>query len=100
MLQSTYGECDLEKEKVVGSGWFTEDPREIQQRLELEYHLISYNQINHFLLRFSCRWKTANFSAGDVLIFTNRTIHMSTKNTTNKYGDMAPMFISPYLHVM
>ena len=32
MLQSTYGECDLEKEKVVGSGWFTEDPREIQQR--------------------------------------------------------------------
>ena len=40
MLQSTYGECDLEKEKVVGSGWFTEDPREIQQRLELEYHLI------------------------------------------------------------
>ena len=66
----------------------------------MRHIILSPHIINCFLLRFSCRWKTANFSAGDVLIFTNRTIHMSTKNTTNKYGDMAPMFISPYLHVM
>ena len=30
-LQATYGECDLEKEGVTGSGWFTENPREIQK---------------------------------------------------------------------
>ena len=30
-LQATYGECDLEREGVTGSGWFTENPREIQK---------------------------------------------------------------------
>jgi len=64
-LQETYGNCDIEKENIVGSGWFTEDPLEVQEK-------------------FSCKWKTANFEAGDVLIFTNRTLHMSTKNITNK----------------
>lgn len=64
-FQATYGECDLEREGVTGSGWFTENPREIQKM-------------------FNCQWKTAEFSAGDVLIFTNRTIHMSTKNTSDK----------------
>jgi hypothetical protein len=34
------------------------------------------------LARFNCSWKTAAFDAGDVLIFTNRTLHMSTKNTS------------------
>merc|ERR1712037_697135 len=60
-LQETYGSCDLEAESVEGSGWFTEDPTEISSR-------------------FNCDWKTESFSAGDVLIFTSRTIHMSTKN--------------------
>lgn len=64
-LQDTYGSCDLEAEGVSGTGWFTEDPAELEQR-------------------FNCSWKTANFSAGDVLIFTTRTIHMSTKNITNR----------------
>lgn len=62
-LQETYGSCDLEAESVEGSGWFTEDPTEISAR-------------------FGCDWKTESFSAGDVLIFTSRTIHMSTKNTS------------------
>jgi len=63
-LQETYGSCDLEAESVEGSGWFTEDPTEISTR-------------------FNCDWKTESFSAGDVLIFTSRTIHMSTKNTSD-----------------
>jgi len=64
-LQETYGSCDLEAENVSGTGWFTEDPGEVETK-------------------FNCNWKTSDFSAGDVLIFTTRTLHMSTKNLTNK----------------
>ena len=30
-VQATYGECDLERENITGSVWFTENPREIQK---------------------------------------------------------------------
>lgn len=63
-FQATYGSCDLEAENVAGSGWFTEDPEEISTK-------------------FSVSWKTADFGLGDVLIFTSRTIHMSSKNVTD-----------------
>ncbi|XP_065830748.1 uncharacterized protein [Oscarella lobularis] len=63
-FQSTYGNMDLEAEHLQGSGWFTEDPLEIVER-------------------FGGVWKTANFKAGDALIFTLRTVHMSTVNTTH-----------------
>eukprot|EP00058_Branchiostoma_floridae_P027131 XP_002612622.1 hypothetical protein BRAFLDRAFT_78751 [Branchiostoma floridae] len=46
-----------------GTGWFTEDPLEITRR-------------------FGGQWKSADFQAGDVLIFTMRTVHMSTVNST------------------
>ena len=29
-------------------------------------------------------WKTADFGIGDVLIFTSRTIHMSSKNVSDR----------------
>ena len=32
--KATYGECDLERENITGSGWFTENPREIQKMLD------------------------------------------------------------------
>ncbi|XP_020912949.1 uncharacterized protein LOC110250675 [Exaiptasia diaphana] len=63
-FQETYGSMDLEKEGVVGSGWFTEDANEITTR-------------------FGGQWKTANFQAGDVLVFTQRTVHMSSVNTSH-----------------
>ena len=31
-FQETYGSCDIEKENILGSGWFTEDPREIEEK--------------------------------------------------------------------
>ena len=34
--------------------------------------------------RLGGRWKTENFDAGDVLVFTMRTLHMSARNTSNK----------------
>jgi hypothetical protein len=46
---------DLEKEGLKGSGWFTEDPNEITTR-------------------FGGKWKTTNFQAGDVLVFTQRYV--------------------------
>ena len=30
--QETYGSCDIEKENIIGTGWFTEDPREIEEK--------------------------------------------------------------------
>ncbi|XP_023933614.1 uncharacterized protein LOC106156914 [Lingula anatina] len=49
-FQETYGSCDIEKANLVGTGWFTNDPYEITSK-------------------FGGQWKTADFKAGDVLIF-------------------------------
>ncbi|CAF3609161.1 unnamed protein product [Rotaria sp. Silwood1] len=72
-LQHTYADMDVERDKLQGTGWFTEDPMEF-------YHLDDACQ--------PCDsnpiWKTTAFSAGDILIFTIRTIHMSSVNLTNK----------------
>ena len=55
----------MEKEQLDGTGWFTTDPAEAS--------------------RFSSgQWQTADYQAGDVIIFTMKTIHMSTTNTTDK----------------
>ena len=55
---------------MSGTGWFTEDPTELEQRYDEE----CFAQLEDCfsLFRFNCSWKTANFSAGDVLIFTTR----------------------------
>merc|ERR1712150_151236 len=64
-LRNTYGLMDMEKENLGGTGWFTSDPAEAS--------------------RFSSgKWQTADYQAGDVIIFTMKTIHMSTTNTTDK----------------
>ncbi|RUS71725.1 hypothetical protein EGW08_020507 [Elysia chlorotica] len=62
-FQATYGNMDAEKVGLKGTGWFTEDPSEITRK-------------------FGGSWKTADFRAGDALIFNLRTVHMSTTNTT------------------
>lgn len=64
-LRKTYGLMDMEKQNLEGTGWFTIDPAEAA--------------------RFtSSQWQTADYRAGDVIIFTMKTIHMSTTNTTDK----------------
>ena len=64
-LRNTYGVMDMEKENLDGTGWFTSDPAEAS--------------------RFSSgQWQTADYQAGDVIIFTMKTIHMSTTNITDK----------------
>ena len=44
---------DVERDHLNGTGWFSDDPEEIVQR-------------------FGSVWKTADFKAGDVLIFSMR----------------------------
>ncbi|XP_078698534.1 1-deoxypentalenic acid 11-beta-hydroxylase-like isoform X1 [Branchiostoma floridae x Branchiostoma belcheri] len=62
-FQETYGSLDVEEARLKGTGFFTEDPDEITRR-------------------FGGQWKSSDFQAGDALIFTMRTVHMSTVNTT------------------
>lgn len=63
-FQETYGSCDIEAEGLEGTGWFTEDPTEVEA--------------------LGGRWVTADFRAGDILIFRLQTPHMSTRNNTNR----------------
>lgn len=71
-LQQTYANLDVDRDRLQGTGWFTEDPMEF-------YHFKTEDQ------RFAQPiWKTTAFSAGDILIFTMRTIHMSSVNLTRK----------------
>eukprot|EP00040_Diaphanoeca_grandis_P026257 m.146879 g.146879 ORF g.146879 m.146879 type:complete len:364 (-) comp30505_c0_seq1:372-1463(-) len=63
-LRETYSSMDAEAVGLDGTGWFTSDPDEIIER-------------------FGGVWKTTDFKAGDVLMFTMHTTHMSTTNVTN-----------------
>ena len=64
-LRNTYGKFDVEKERLHGSGWLTEDPLELTAK-------------------FGGKWRTTDFKAGDILMFGLWTIHCSTTNQTNQ----------------
>lgn len=49
-----------------GNGWLTRSPLSLDDR-------------------YSCKWVTENFQAGDVVIFGLNTLHCSTVNTTDEY---------------
>lgn len=63
-IRTTYGAMDVDRDKVTG--WFSEDPVEIVDQ-------------------YGGRWATAEFKAGDALIFGMYTMHGSLTNTTNRY---------------
>ena len=67
-LRATYGEMDHERDGLDGTGWFTEDPMEVTRLFG----------------RKAARWRTADFYAGDVLVFGMKTLHMSTTNVTQR----------------
>ncbi|CAK8990022.1 unnamed protein product [Durusdinium trenchii] len=64
-FRATYGRLDLDEADVGGSGWFTEDPREI--------------------IAFGGQMETAHFRPGDVVLFTMHSIHGSSVNCTDRY---------------
>merc|ERR1712187_191384 len=61
-VRDTYGSIDLDNEDIGGNGWFTEDPEEVA--------------------RFGGVWRTAEYSPGDIVIFTMHTFHGSSVNQT------------------
>lgn len=63
-LRDTYGRMDVDRDRV--SGWYANDPFEVVEK-------------------FGGRWLTTDFQAGDVLVFTMFTLHMSTANLTNRW---------------
>ncbi len=63
-LRESYGRTDVDRDGT--DGWFTSDPTEVTQK-------------------FGGRWCTADFRAGDVMIFGMYTLHASTTNTTDRY---------------
>lgn len=63
-VHQTYGKMDVDRDHV--DGWFSNDPR-------------------HLAKTYGGQWKTTNFRAGDVLIFSMRTIHASLTNTTRTF---------------
>jgi len=67
-LRSTYGQMDVDRDDIAGTGWFSEDPDEVS--------------------RYSDgvgKWATTNYRAGDVVVFTLKTMHASLDNQTNRY---------------
>jgi hypothetical protein len=65
-LQETYGNLDVEKDNFTGTGWFGTDPREVAA------------------LDPGAQWMSGDYSAGDLIMFGMRTIHMSTANVTDR----------------
>jgi hypothetical protein len=63
-MRETYGQMDVDRDRV--DGWFSNDPMEITRK-------------------FGGMWKTAEFRAGDVMIFPMFTLHGSTNNTTARW---------------
>ena len=70
-LRETYGHYDVDRTLMRGangsfSGWFSFDLTEITER-------------------FGGRWRTANYRAGDVLVFTPYTMHCGLDNNSGRY---------------
>lgn len=62
-LRETYGAMDVDRDNV--QGWFSKDPHEL-------------------LAMSGSRWLTADYRAGDVLLFGMHTMHMSCTQSTDQ----------------
>ena len=70
-LRETYGHYDVDGTLMRGangsfSGWFSFDLSEISER-------------------FGGRWRTANYRAGDILVFTPLTMHCGLDNNSDRF---------------
>lgn len=63
-VKETYGQMDVDRDKV--GGWFSDDPQEL-------------------LDKYGGQWQTAEFRAGDALIFGMFTMHGSVANQTDRF---------------
>lgn len=60
-LHETYGRLDVDRDRIADTGWLTDEPLELEGT-----------------------WRTADFEAGDVIVFGMRTFHAATANTTDE----------------
>ncbi|MEO1059856.1 MAG: phytanoyl-CoA dioxygenase family protein [Actinomycetota bacterium] len=63
-LRETYGRVDVDRDNI--DGWFTTEPFDVTDE-------------------FGGTWATAEFRAGDVVLFGMRTLHASTTNLTTRH---------------
>jgi len=63
-LRDNYGQMDVDRDRVTG--WFSDRPSELVEK-------------------YGGTWATAEFRAGDALIFGMYTMHASLTNRTNRY---------------
>eukprot|EP00931_Biecheleriopsis_adriatica_P113829 TRINITY_DN8905_c0_g1_i2.p1 TRINITY_DN8905_c0_g1~~TRINITY_DN8905_c0_g1_i2.p1 ORF type:complete len:399 (-),score=23.80 TRINITY_DN8905_c0_g1_i2:409-1605(-) len=84
-IRETYGRMDVEtgveiegaRRKYEGTGWLTTDPMDVCGLTSSAGEKTSHSQSNK-----PC-WRTCPcFQPGDILVFTQHTLHMSLKNTT------------------
>jgi len=64
-VRETYGALNLDTGDVGGTGWFSEDPDEVAS--------------------YGGHWETAEFEAGDVVVFGMHTMHGSCVNQTGRW---------------
>ncbi len=57
-IRRTYGELDVDRDHIHDTGWFTDEPLELG----------------------AGQWRTADFEAGDVIVFGLHTMHAATTN--------------------
>ena len=60
-IHETYGRLDVDRDRVADTGWLTDEPLELDGK-----------------------WRTADFVAGDVIVFGLHTLHGSTANLTDE----------------
>jgi ectoine hydroxylase-related dioxygenase (phytanoyl-CoA dioxygenase family) len=63
-IKETYGRMDVDRDRT--EGWFSRDPVEVMER-------------------HGGTWRTADFRAGDVIVFGMFTMHGSLNNATNRF---------------
>lgn len=63
-LRASYGRMDVDRDGI--EGWFSRDPMEIVEQ-------------------FGGQWLTANYRAGDVILFGMHTMHASTTNSSHRF---------------
>ncbi len=63
-IRDTYGRMDVDRDNV--DGWFSSEPLEIAEK-------------------YGGQWCTAEFTAGDVIVFGMYTMHCSLVNTSNRF---------------
>lgn len=60
-IHDTYGRLDVDRDRIAGTGWLTDEPLELDGV-----------------------WRSADFEAGDVILFGMHTLHAATANQTGE----------------